>query len=792
MQTFAPVLRSRGLRFSAWGLVCIISSHLLAVGARAEGEPLPIPPGMEKAAALYAEKCASCHGQAGEGTPDHSSTLTGDKSVIELTKIIDETMPEGEPEVVSREEAEALAAYIHEAFYSPLAQERIRPAKVEFSRLTVRQFENAVTDLLASFRGREGKTTENGLKGEYFNLRSFNNKKKVYDRVDPSVSFNFGEKKPEGFPTEPDTEKRRPDDIHDDQEYSARWNGSIFIPETGVYEFTVESENGYRLYVNDNRKPICDAWVSAGSEKSQSATLRLLGGRRYPVRLEFFRYKQPTGSIHLKWKRPDHVEEVIPSRFLFVDWAPELFVLNTPFPPDDRSTGYERASSISKGWKDAVVQSGLEVADRITDQLNQFAGIKDQDENREEKIRTFCQRFVERAFRRPLSDEDIARYVDQPRKDVNEETGVRRVVLLALLSPEFLYREHGWNRFDAYDTASWLSFAMWDSIPDQPLLDAARKNELQTREQLEKQVRRMAQDPRARQKQMEFVRQWVQLDHAPEIVKNANTYPGFDSQMVSDLRDSFDLFLKDLLSSEGADFRRLFIEDDIYMNGRMAAFYGADLPADADYQKVRFEPEKRAGILTHPLILAGYSYDVETSPIHRGVFVARSLLGRRIKSPPVAVAPLAPDLHADLTTRAKVHLQTSPALCQTCHAMINPLGFSLEHFDAVGRYRQEEKSQAVDATGGYLNPTGEQVAFIGSQELADFLVDSPEAHAAFAEQMFQFTIRQPVRAFGPDKLQHLTKRFIERDFNIHKLMEDIVVESALRMKEIDTQVASSP
>jgi Cytochrome c len=793
-QTFVAPLSSRCLRLSAlalfWG---VFGACFFAGGnARAEGESIPVPPGMEKAAALYAEKCAVCHGAAGEGTADHSSPLTGDKSVIELTKIIDETMPEGEPEAISREEAEALAAYIYDAFYSPLAQERIRPATVEFSRLTVRQFENTVTDLLASFRGGAAKPTQNGLKAEYYNLRSFNKDKKVYERVDPVVDFDFGAEKPEGFPTEPDNEKRRPDDIHDQKEYSIRWNGSIFIPETGDYEFIVESENGYRLYVNGNRKPICDTWVSAGNEASQRATLRLLGGRRYPIRLEFFRYKQPTGGIHLRWKRPDHVEEVIPSRFLYVDWAPELFVLTTRFPPDDRSTGYERGNSISKGWKDAVVQASLEVADQVTDQLNQLAGIKEKDEEREKKIRAFCIRFVERALRRPLSEEDTEKFVDSVRRDVSEETGVRRVVLLTMLSPEFLYREHGWKRFDAYDTAAWLSFGMWDSIPDQQLLDAAKKNQLQTREQLEQQVRRMAQDPRAKQKLSEFFRQWFKLDHMPEIVKNPDAFPGFDARLVSDLRDSFELFLNDLLSSEEADFRRIFLDDDLYLNGRLAAYYGADLPADAEFQKVRFQPETRAGMLTHPLILSGFAYDIESSPIHRGVFIARSLLGRRIKSPPVAVAPLAPDLHADLTTRARVHLQTSPALCQSCHAMINPLGFSLEHFDAVGRYRQEEKNQPVDATGAYMNPAGEQIAFNGSQELADFLVNSPETHTAFTEQLFQFAIRQPVRAFGHDKLDQLTSRFAERNFNIHQLLQEIVVDSALKMREIETQIASAP
>lgn len=91
-----------------------------------------------------------------------------------------------------------------------------------------------------------------------------------------------------------------------------------------------------------------------------------------------------------------------------------------------------------------------------------------------------------------------------------------------------------------------------------------------------------------------------------------------------------------------------------------------------------------------------------------------------------------------------------------------------------------------------MNPAGEQIAFNGSQELADFLVNSPETHTAFTEQLFQFAIRQPVRAFGHDKLDQLTSRFAERNFNIHQLLQEIVVDSALKMREIETQIASAP
>ncbi|WP_437227252.1 DUF1592 domain-containing protein [Planctomicrobium sp. SH661] len=746
---------------------------------------------LAKGAEIYANLCAKCHGPAGEGTSDYPTGLTGDKSIPELARLIDETMPEGEPELCSAEEAKAVAEYIHETFYSPLAQERNRPATVEFSRLTVRQFENSVTDLYASFRGGPNQSKEQGLKSSYYNLRWFDKSKLVFERVEPTVNFDFGSKKPEGFPEEPDKEKRASDDIHDDQEFSIAWSGSLLAPETGDYDLIVESENGVRLYLNDHHTPLCDAWVSSGTEKIHSNTIHLLGGRRYPLRLEFFRYKQPTASIRLKWKRPGRPEEVIPARFLFAEMTPPLFVFTTAFPPDDRSVGYERGNSVSKGWQDAVVQASLETADDIASRLNSLAGIGENDTEAGAKVKAFCQKFVERAFRRPLTPEDVAKYIDTPLANVPSDIGVKRVVLLTLMSPKFLYREHGLHQFDSYAMASWLSYTLWDSIPDQPLLEAAARNELQTREQVSAQVDRMLDDPRSLFKLSQFFRQWLRLDHMPEIVKNQDAYAGFDAALVADLRSSLELFLDELLRSPEADFRQLFLEDSMYMNGSLARFYGAELPAETDFQKVTFQPDLRAGVLTHPLLLSGFAYDQESSPIHRGVFIARSLLGRRLKPPPEAVAPLAPDLHAGLTTRARVLLQTSPNSCQTCHSMINDLGFSLEHFDAAGRYRLNDKDQPVDAQGGYLNKDGTEVSFVGSRELSEFLVASPEVHEAFTEQLFQYTIRQPIRAFGEDELPRLTAHFAQENFNIRRLLKEIAIDSAMKMREIEERAPST-
>ena len=438
--------------------------------------------------------------------------------------------------------------------------------------------------------------------------------------------------------------------------------------------------------------------MKSGSDTEYRETIYLLGGRVYPMRLELSKGKEKTSFVELLWKVPRRSLAVIPQRNLSPADAPEVFVARTPFPPDDRSVGYERGTSISKAWDQATTDAALETADFVADHLKDLAGIPDgaNDKDREKRLREFCSQFAERAFRRPLADEQRALYIDrQFREGGDPKTAVKKVVLLVLKSPRFLYREIGTGAPDPFDVASRLSFGLWDSIPDRPLREAAASGRLARREQVVEQARRMAADLRARSKLREFLLQWLRVDQGAEIAKDPKAFPGFDEAVVSDLRDSLELFLDDIITSPSADFRELLGARSLYLNGRLARLYGVEMPPDAPFRKVDRAPGDRSGILTHPYLMANFAYTASSSPIHRGVFLSRSVLGRPLRPPPEAVAPLAADLHPDLTTRQRVELQTKPESCQSCHGMINHLGFALEHYDAIGRYRDREKNRPV-------------------------------------------------------------------------------------------------
>jgi hypothetical protein len=724
---------------------------------------------------IFAQKCASCHGAAGEGVKGKfSKPLVGSQSVQQLADVIAKTMPEDDPGTVIGAEAAAVAQFIHDAFYSPTAQARNKPARIDVVRLTVPQYRNSVADLFGSFRNPPETNGQPGLKAEYFSSRRMQKNFRVIERTDPQVTFDFGKESPEK-----DKIKK--------EEFAIRWNGSVSAPRTGEYEFILKTENGARLYLNNDEKPLIDAWVRSGKNVETRGLIKLLGGRTYPLRLEFFKSKEAkeaNASIALWWKPPHGVDEAIPARHLTTARSPEVFVSTAAFPPDDRSLGWERGSAVSKAWDQATTDAAVEAADYAADRLERFTAAKDGSADRAKKTSEFAVKFIERAFRRPLKEELRKAFVDRILAESSDPaTAIRRIVILTLKSPRFLYRDSA-SDADPSEVASRLALTMWDSIPDQQLMQAAASGKLKKPEDIRRQAERMAADPRAKSKLKSFFDHWLKIDGEGEVTKDPKKFPGFDKSLVADLRTSLDLLVEDAGLGEKSDFRRLLTTDDLFLNGRLAKFYGAKTTEPNAFKSVVLDAGKRAGVLSHPFLLTSFAYSGESSPIHRGLFVARGILGLGLRPPPEAVAPLAPSLHPDLTTRERVTMQTKPEACQTCHAVINPLGFTLENFDAAGRFRDKDRSKPINASGEYLTREGKRVTFSSVDELAKFLVGNPETHEAFVEQLFHHLVQQPVRAYGADRLDELRKAFVAGEFNIRKLSVEIAVQTASQHRRV--------
>lgn len=738
---------------------------------------------------IYLERCASCHGEQGERTgANNARPLTGELSVKQLSEYIDKSMPEDDPESCVGEEAQQVAEYIYDAFYSPLARLRNNPPRAELSRLTVAQYRNSLADLAASFLWQGTWDERRGLDAEYYNTnrRAFRRLKGKYlkiERVDPNIDIDFGS-------GSADTKLIPPD------QYCVHWYGGLLAPETGVYDFIIKTQNAGRFWVNHKftdgaagefggGDPLIDAVVKTGDSDEYRQSIFLVGGRVYPIQVEFNKSTaEKVGKFQLKWKLPQGEDEVIPSRYLSPNRFNEVIVVETPFPPDDRSAGYERGVSTSREWSDAMTFAAVEFSDEVMSKIYEFAELSEGDTSEHEsRLRTFCERFVARAFRRPLTDDIRAQFIDRQFESADDPfVATKRVMLLTLRSPRFLFPGVSASEFDDHRMAEWLALAMWDSIPDETLRLAAEKGELKTRQQVIEQAERMVNDERARRKVKAFFQSWINDSHY-QFSKSSTLYPEFNASVASDLRTSLQLLIDEVFWSDSSSFQELLTTTDFFLNKQLAEFYQVDLEMNEEFQRVPFDPAHRSGILTHPYLLSGLAYHDTSSPIHRGVFLARSLVGRPLKPPPVAVDLEPADLHPDMTTRERVERQTSSPSCFGCHGIINPLGFSLESFDAVGRFRQMERGKSVNTHVVYVDNRGEEHPLSNARDLGQFLAESPEAHSAFVELLFQHVVKQPVQAFDPDLHSSLTASFRESELNMRQLLISIAVDSALSARE---------
>jgi len=738
-------------------------------------------------AAIYEKTCAECHGKQGEGVHGKcDEVLAGNRSVSALTRLISKTMPEGNEGSCVGPDAEAVAQYIFNAFYSPAAQARVRPVPETLSHLTVTQYRNSVADLLGRFRPGFDRPvgTEHGLRGFYTGfaiptqeeLAEAKTAKKIdrnarkqekFDRVDTALTFHFGA-------DSPNVEKMIPD------EFNIRWTGSIVVPETGSYEFVVRTENGVRLWINEPEEPLIDSWVAPGPQvREEKKSIFLLGGRTYRMALSFFKFKDKSASLDVLWKPPHGILEHIPVGRFMPQEIPVNMVVKTALPADDRSAGYERGTTVSKEWDQATTTAALEVAAHVETALDNLSGSKSTAPDRVVKLQAFAQRFVEAAFRRPLDAEQKERLITRVFNSAPTPTlAVKRLVLFALKSPRFLYPELAHEgTHDDFAIATRLALVLWDSIPDAPLAKAAAEGRLRTREQIQKETERMLSDARTRTKLNGFFEQWLDTERAEHAAKDSVLFPEFDDALRADLRESLHLFLDEIVWGENSDYRALLQADHLWLNARLGRVYGKPVESGG-FERVVPEIGRRSGVLTHPYLLSALAYNRTTSPIHRGVFLSRSIVGVNLKNPAVAVAFEDAKFDPSLTMREKVSSLTKNTACAGCHGVINPLGFTLENFDALGRWRTQENKKPVDAAVDFDAEEGVSLHFSGAVDVANHAVNSAHAHESFVTQLFLYAVKQPPAAFGVETISKLKTRFVSDQFHIRKLLAEIALTHA--------------
>lgn len=746
-------------------------------------------PQMERGRMIYNESCADCHGDQAQGVEGaYEDPLVGDDSTGQLAEYISETMPEGEPELCVGEDAEAVAAYLHYHFYSEAAQIRNRPPRIGLARLTADQLRQSLADLYEQFEGspQPVETALQGVAGNYYDGSRYKRENRKIERVDPVIDFDFGHESPgEGIKAE---------------SFFINWEGGLVVETTGRYEIVVRSSCSFVMDFGRLDRQLIDNHVQSGDNTEFRRSLVLTAGRVYPFKIDFIQRERkteiPPAHISLSWVPPGGVEEIVPNRNLVSRRPPPTFSLQTPLPPDDRSYGFERGVAINREWDESTTAAAIEFAQVAVDELwpAYLRSHRRDPGNDREKMRSFLTQIISSAFRRPLDDELTDLYITkQLQAEVDDALAIKRSLLVSLKSPRFLYPLADMDQSRSQQVANRLSLILYDSLPtSDSLLTAIAKGRFETEEDVRAFARQNLRDYRVQAKLREMLQEWLNIGQQLEISKQNSRFPGFESALVSDLRQSLNAFLDAVVWSETSDFRRLFQADFAFTSPRIAEFYGGPWQVEADdaaqkLQRIDYS-EGNYGVLTHPYLMSALAYHDSTSPIHRGVFLIRYVLGRTLRPPAEAFSPLSPDLHPDLTTRERVELQTSPDSCQICHTKINGLGFTLENYDAVGRLRTEEQNKPINTAGSYTDRNGQMIEFANADELARYIVESPDAHRAFVARVFQHFVKQPPAAFGPHTLDNLVEKFQDSGFNVRELVVEVAVTAALHPPE-DSQAA---
>jgi hypothetical protein len=357
---------------------------------------------------------------------------------------------------------------------------------------------------------------------------------------------------------------------------------------------------------------------------------------------------------------------------------------------------------------------------------------------------------LRRAWRRPVNDADVARlmpFFEEGRKEGGFDAGIEAALSAILVSREFLFRTETEPknlkpgtpyRVSDVELASRLSFFLWSSIPDDELLSLAERGELHKPAVLAQQTRRMLADARAESLVKNFAAQWLHLRNLDSITPDGRLFPDFDDNLRQAMRRETELLFTEILR-EDRSVLDLLRADHAWLNERLAKHYGIPHIYGTHFRRVALGPEtQRGGLLRHGSVLTVTSYATRTSPVIRGKWILENLIG----TPPPPPEPDVPALDEGsvsekLPVRERLAAHRNKPACASCHEFIDPPGFALEHYDAVGRWRDLEADLPVDASGGL--PDGSR--FTGVMGLETGLLARPELFAGtLTEKLLTFAL----------------------------------------------------
>lgn len=396
--------------------------------------------------------------------------------------------------------------------------------------------------------------------------------------------------------------------------------------------------------------------------------------------------------------------------------------------------------------------------------------------------------FARRAWRRPPTEEEVTRLqqlfaASLPRLSSVLES-VRQPLKAVLVSPHFLFvvetepDETGVLPLTGHQLATRLALFLWSSVPDEELLAAADAGVLADDRQYRQQIRRMLADSKSAGLGENFGLQWLGLRNFGGVVPDAKVYPQYSELLAGDLREEAVQFVSGVFR-ENRPLTDLLAADYVVVNGRLAQHYGVSLPADADWQRVVVADGRRGGAATLGAVLTAASYPRRTSPVLRGRWILDELLGTPVPPPPPGVPPLDQSVaeSGSQTLRQRLELHRQKPECASCHDRMDPLGFGLENFDGIGRWRESDAGQSIDAAGRL--PSGEQ--FAGPAELKAVLLGRKDDFLNhFSRKMLGFALGRELNKFDACVVETSVKKLQENGFQSQILIEEIACSYPFR------------
>ena len=416
----------------------------------------------------------------------------------------------------------------------------------------------------------------------------------------------------------------------------------------------------------------------------------------------------------------------------------------------------------------------------------------------EEAARANLRNLLDRAFRRPATDDEIAQYAGFVAMAVERGESFERAMQVAvqavLVSPHFLFRvetdkrsetEDGRHALNDYELASRLSYFLWSSMPDDELFHLAEQGTLHQDAVLEQQVRRMMADPRSYALIRNFGGQWLNLRRlaTDDVAPDPERFPDFDAELREDVWEETELFLASIVR-EDRPLTDLLTARYTFVNENLAELYGIEGIDGDEFRRVELTDGRRAGLLTHASILTLTSYPTRTSPVKRGQWVLENLLGDKPPDPP----PLVPGLeetqkaNPELSMRQQLELHRADPTCASCHKLMDDIGFGLENFDAIGRWREEDGARPLDTTGTL--PTGE--SFSGPIELIAILSGRKQEFAAcMAEKLLTYALGRGLEYYDQCTIEQIVTETEGADYRFSALLTAIVRSEPFRMQRAD-------